>query len=184
MSIDQEIYLEPAYSQHVLELIRLGHEYCLFIENTDEGSPEGLIRFSLRMLPMLYLKGLFLPKIDTEPEDTGERFVTQEEWENVFNNLKRGLDETDLFWTIDPEITGGNEAVKLSLAENLTDIYQDLKDFIMQYQKHTRAAKVTAVMECREWFTSRWGKRIAESTHYLHYLNFVQKAGSGYEELD
>ena len=181
--MDENIYLEPVYSQHVLELIRVGHEYCLFIEQTDQHTAEELIAFVHKLFPMLYMKGLFLPTIEIAQEETAERYVTEEEWQSVFNNLRNILSEKDLFWTIDPEITGGNEAVKLSLAENLTDIYQDLKDFIMQYQKNSRAAKEIAVNECKSWFTGRWGKRITEATHYLHYLVYRPGEPDRYADL-
>jgi hypothetical protein len=72
----------------------------------------------------------------------------------------------------------------MSLAENLTDVYQDLKDFIMQYQKSSRAAKEIAVFECKSWFAERWGKRIAEATGYLHHSVFSPGPGSEYEDLD
>ena len=183
MSTDENIFLEPAYSQHVLELLRIGHEYCLYIENTDSHSAMELVSFAHKLFPMLYLKGLFLPDVETDPEEVGERYVTEEEWESVFNLLRNKLQEKDLFWTIDPEITGGNEPVKLSLAENLTDIYQDLKDFIMQYQKKSRAAKEVAVKECKNWFHERWGKRIAEAVSYLHYLTHKPLPGESYEDV-
>lgn len=183
MSIDEKIYLEPVYSQHVLELLRVGHEYCLLIEDADSKTPDELIDFIHKLFPMLYLKGLFLPHIETDPEEIGERHVTEEEWESVFNLLRNTLKENDLFWTIDPEITGGNEAVKLSLAENLTDVYQDLKDFIMQYQKSSRSAKEIAVNECRKWFHDRWGRHIAEASYYLHFLTHKPRPGQAYEDI-
>jgi hypothetical protein len=183
MSTEENINLEPVYSQHVLELIRMGHEYCLFIEQSDKYSADDVVRFIHKIFPMLYLKGLFLPAIEKDPEASGERYVTEEEWENVFNNLRSTLGEKDTFWMIDPEITGGDEAVKLSLAEILTDIYQDLKDFIMQYQKNSRPAKEIAVHECRQWFFNRWGKRITETSHYLHHTVFKADTSVNYDDL-
>jgi hypothetical protein len=183
MSISGEVYLEPVYSQHVLELIRIGHEYCLFVENTDQHSREDLIVFVHKLLPMLYLKGLLLPEIPAEPAESGERFVTEEEWESVFNTIRNKLEEKDEFWAVDPEISGGDEAVKFSLAEHMADIYQDLKDFIMSYQRPSRAAKEMAVRECRHWFAERWGKRISEASNYLHYLVFTINQSNQYEDL-
>lgn len=183
MSTEKELYLEPVYSPHVLELIRLGHEYCLFIEKAGQYSKDEIFQFIHKMFPMLYLKGLFIPGIEKEQTESGGRFVTGEEWESVFSTLRAQLDVKDQFWVIDPEITGGDEPVKMSLAENLTDIYQDIKDFIMQYQKNKRAAKEIAVMECKEWFRDRWGKKIAESVNYLHYMTFILRPDSGYEDL-
>ena len=183
MSTEEALYLEPVYSQHVLELMRVGHEYCLYIEEAGQHSRDEILTFIHKIFPMLYMKGLFIPEIEVDLTESGERFVTGEEWESVFNTLRATFEVYDQFWTIDPEISGGNEPVKLSLAENLTDVYQDLKDFIMQYQKNSRAAKETAVMECRQWFKERWGKRITESIYYIHYLIFIRKPGSGYEDL-
>jgi hypothetical protein len=175
MATNEQIFDQPVYSQHVLELIRLGHEYCLFIEQIEKKPWDEMINFMHKLFPMLYLKGVFLPDIQLNMDDTGERFVTEEEWESVFNMIRNTLKEKDQFWTIDPEISGGNEPVKLSLAENMTDIYQDLKDFIVQYQKNSRMAKEIAVYECKAWFPDRWGKKITQAYNYLHYLIFQSK---------
>lgn len=183
MSTQEQHYLEPVFSQHVLELIRVGHEFCLHIEKADQYTADEWLSFIHKIFPMLYLKGLFLPVITPGPEGAGERYVTQEEWEAVYNNLRAILGSREQYWAVDPEITGGNEAVSMSLAENLTDIYQDIKDFIMQYQKASRASKEIAVAECRAWFNERWGKSIAQSFNYLHYLIIPGNSGSTYEDL-
>jgi hypothetical protein len=165
----EELYNEPIYSKNVLEFIRVAHEYCLFIEKS-EIKKEHLLEFFQRIGPLLYLKGTLLPDIEVMNAEANERFVTEEEYESIFNDIRSKLLPYDEFWYLDYDLSVDNEPVKASLAENLSDIYQELKDFILLYQKHTHDSKENAVKECKSLFETRWGPKILNSLGYIHYL--------------
>ena len=167
--MEEELYNDPIYSKNVLEFIRVAHEYCLFIEKA-EVSKEELLEFFQRIGPLLYLKGALLPEIEVTSEDANERFVTEEEYESIFNSIRSKLIPEDEFWYLDYDLSVDNEPIKASLAENLSDIYQDLKDFILLYQKHSRDSKENAVNECKSLFETRWGPKVLSSLVYIHYL--------------
>jgi hypothetical protein len=65
-----------------------------------------------------------------------------------------------------------NIPLKASISEHLTDVYQDLKDFVLLYQKNLAYAKQNAVFECRTLFISHWGSRIASLMPALHAIAF------------
>ena len=58
--------------------------------------------------------------------------------------------------------------IKTSISELLTDIYQDMNDFILLYQKESRAAKQNAAGECKVLFFSHWGVRIIDLLKVIH----------------
>lgn len=159
---------EPVYSLNVLEFLRVAHEYCLFIEKTDDNDGHRLMEFFQKISPLLYLKGSLLPVIEPEYPEANERMVTEEEWESVFNDLRNKFGKDDEFYSVDPALAAPGETVKSSMAENLTDIYQDLKDFILLYQKRSRAAKENAVCNARSWFLVRWGPALLRSLKNIH----------------
>jgi len=62
--------------------------------------------------------------------------------------------------------------LRASISEHLADVYQDLKDFVLLYQKTLMYAKQNAVYECRSLFISHWGMRIASILPALHSVAF------------
>ena len=174
----EELYNEQAYSKNVLELIRVVVEYCLFMEK-NEGPREEMLIFFQRIGPLLYLKGALLPNVEVENPEANERFVTQEEYENIFNRTRSKLLPYDEFIYIDYEIGDSGEPVKASLAEYFSDIYQDLKDFVLLYQKNSRAAKQNAVKECKSLFETNWGPKILFTLNYIHFLLNKDKYDEG-----
>lgn len=167
---------DPVYGRNVLEMLAVANEYCIFVEKTDEYTTEELYGFFQKISPLLYLKGELLPIIDPAHPEANERFVTEEKWETVFNSLWAKFQLSDEFWFADATFVANPEILKASLAEHFTDIYQDLKDFLILYQRNSIAAKENAVAECRRLFANHWGVRIANVQRALHYLIYPDNA--------
>jgi hypothetical protein len=167
---DSAPYNEPESSIGVLEFLRVAHEYCVFTENAGEKIRKDIYDFFLKIGPLLYLKGELLPEVDPEYPESSERFVTEEEYQEIFNAFRHVFGEDDEYYHVGYEEYNEYEAVKASLSENFTDLYQDLKDFILLFQKNTQSARQNAVHDCRALFETRWGPKVLSSLRYLHYL--------------
>ena len=167
--------LELIKSAAVLEMITVANDFCIFTESIDNQSNEDVKNYFMKVLPLLYLKGALLPDVEVSDEAANERYVTEEHWEEVFLSLEEKLGEDDKYWFADEN----NDLMKESLADNLADIWQDMKDFITLYQKPSLAAKENAVYECKRLFASHWGRRIPKALHHLHLTIFK----SGPEDL-
>lgn len=163
-------FLEPENSLSVLEFLRVAHEYCLFTEKASEKNKDDIYDYFLKIGPLLYLKGQLLPGIIPEYPETSERYVTEEEWQEIFNIFRAVFSEEDEFHHVNYEEFNEYEAVKASLSENFTDIYQDLKDFVLLYQKNSQAARQNAVHDCKSLFETRWGSKILSNLRYIHFL--------------
>ncbi len=155
----------------VKEMVTVANEYCVYLETAENKSREGVLKFAGTILPLLYLKGSLLPGIEVEYPEANERFVTEEEWERIFQMLRDKFGATDEFWIIDPEHINETEPLKASLAENLSDIYQDMKDFVLLYQKETLAARQNALSDIRQLFANHWGYRVTNILPRLHHIN-------------
>jgi len=171
MISQSEPFLEPENSLGVLEFLRVAHEYCIFIEKASEKINTDIYDFFLKIGPLIYLKGKLLPLISPEYPETSERFVTEEEWQDIFNILRAEFTADDEYHQVNYEEFNEYEAVKSSLSENFTDIYQDLKDFILLYQRNSQAAKQNAVHDCKSLFETRWGPKILSNLRYIHFLS-------------
>lgn len=154
----------------ILEMLTVANEFCYFFETIEKKEASEILNFMYRVGPLLYLKGTLLPDIEVEDPDANERFVTSEQWETLFYALREKLGKKDEYWVIDPQYINDTEPLKASLSENICDIYQDLKDFVMLYQKNTYAARQNAVKECVVLFASHWGYRIVNSMSKIHHI--------------
>ena len=164
MAADQEL----VFSKKVMEMITVSNEFCLFLKEHERYEVMQILAYMERILPLLYLKASLLPALDVSDEGSDERFVTEEEWETLFQELKTQLGKADTFFC---NITAGDQELKkFSLAEQLADIYQDLKDFLTLYQRNTMAARENAVNNCRELFQNRWGPAALRALFAIHHF--------------
>lgn len=161
---------DPTVSKPIIEMLTIANEFCFFLDQIEKKEINEILNFFYRIGPLMYLKGSLLPDIEVENPEANERFVTSEQWENLFNELREKLGKKDEYWIIDPQYINENEPLKASLSENITDIYQDMKDFLMLYQKNTLAARQNAVKECTTLFSNHWGYRIVNSMSKIHHL--------------
>ena len=72
----------------------------------------------------------------------------------------------------DPHEKSHNDPVKGSLAECFADIYQDLKDFLLLYQKPLKIFKENAVRDCKRLFETRYGYRLLIAQAAVHCIQF------------
>jgi hypothetical protein len=161
---------ELVFSRKVLEMITVSNEFCLFIEEHAKYEPLQVLAYLERIIPLLYLKASLLPGVEVSDESANERFVTEEQWESCFQELKAKFGKIDAFYA--NKNAGEKDVQKFSLAENITDVYQDLKDFLNLYQRNTMAARENAVSSCKELFEVRWGYsaiRIMQAIHFILY---------------
>lgn len=157
-------------SKNVMEMLTVANEYCHFVEKAYNYKTKDILEYMQKILPLMYLKGSLLPDVEVKVPEANEKFVTEENWEIIFNELRDKFKPNDEYWTMDHSDFKFNEPDKVSLADNLTDIYQDVKDFVLLYGKGTEAAKENAVRDCKLYFQTHWGYRLVQALKYIHDL--------------
>lgn len=157
-------------SKPIVEMAALAGEFCTYLESAESKSKKGILNFLQRILPFLYFKGSLLPEVKVEYPEANERFVTEVDWENIFNMLRDKFGSDDEFWIVDPEYTNETEPLKASIAENVADIYQDMKDFFWLFGKNTQASRENAVNDCKILFSTHWGIRVGHILGQIHQL--------------
>ncbi len=165
---------DQVYSRKVLEMLTVANEYCLFLEKAEEYSCEELLNFLQKIAPLIYLKSVLLPDIEVTDETAVEHYVNEEQWENLFNLLYIKFGKTDQFYFIDMHEKSHSDPVKGSLAECFTDVYQDLKDFVLLYQSPIKTFKENAVKECKRLFETRYGYRLINAQAAIHCIQFPE----------
>jgi len=162
----------------VLEMLTVANEYCYYFEHLGKKTHTEILEFVSRIGPLLYLKGSLIPNVEVENPEADERFFTPEEWETLFYALRKVFGKYDEFRIIDPQYINENEPLKASLSESMTDIYQDMKDFILLYQRNTYAARQNAVKGIRKLYATHWGYRITNILPKVHHLLYEEESDS------
>lgn len=160
-------------SKPVMETLAVAMEYCRFITEIQQYEFAETFSFLQKILPALYLKGSLFPDITVEDDSANERFVTEEEYETIRVRLANYFGDKDFFSTVDWD-TDEINSVPTSLSELLSDIYMDLKDFILLYAKENTSAKENAVSNCRYYFQTGWGIRLTLALPYIHHVLSAQ----------
>jgi hypothetical protein len=158
-------------SRPVLEMLTVANEYCLFFEKAENYNVEDILTYFQRIAPLLYLKGSLLPAVEADEDTFSERYVTEEQWEAIFKILRQKFDHNDVYYVHDHNF----DTVQVSLADNLADIYQDMKDFVMLYQKNISFSRQNALAQIRVLFYDHWGLRVLDALRAVHYLLFREK---------
>lgn len=164
---------EIVFSKQVVEFAAVAKEYCAFIENATKFKRSQFVKISSSLLPLLYYKASLLPVAEPIYDEGNQKHVTEEFYLALNSRLKTYLGEFDAFPEVfDKRIVETDEEFSASLAEYLSDIYQDLKDFTMLYQSAQVEIMNDALWECTQNFKDYWGIRLANSIRAIHQLAF------------
>jgi len=160
---------DPVFSRSVVEFTAAAIEFCKYLEHGADIKGDELLKILQRILPYLYLKASLLPSLEPFFDDGNEKFVTESEWFRIHDILREQFGTADDFLEVfDEKMTESEKPVISSLSENLTDIYQDLKNFLLLYQTGTVEVMNDAVWECRQNFENYWGQKLANSLRAIH----------------
>ena len=152
----------------VLEMLTVANEYCLFFEKADAYQADEILQYFRKIAPLLYLKASTLPTIHVADESFAEKFVTEEQWEQIFKTLREKFGDDDVYYILDQN----QDSQEASLSDNMADIYQEMKDFIMLYQKGTLMARENAVYQVYQLMITRWGPALIDALKSCHVKVF------------
>lgn len=170
------------YSRNVVEFATVAREYCAFLENLKGHTRKTFITACQKFLPLLYYKASLLPETEPIYDDETEKFVTEDYYFDVQNNLKQLLGPNDDFLEVyDPRANEGDGVYTASISEYLTDVWQDLKNFTSLYQVGNAEVMNDALWECKTNFQEYWGIRLANAIRSIHILLF---SGVDLEQTD
>jgi len=160
---------DPVYSRNVIEFVAVANEFCKYAEQASRLKGDELLRILQRILPLMYIKASLLPLLNPYFEDGNEKFVTESDWMMIRDKLREKFGTADDYLEVFDEKTIDTEGPVLStISENMADIYQDIKDFLLLYQTGTSEVMNDAVWECRMNFENFWGQTLVNSLRAIH----------------
>jgi Domain of unknown function (DUF5063) len=170
--MNKEPFSELVYSRNVIEFATVANEFCSFIEAVEQFQRKDFVTRLQKLFPLLYLKAALLPVPDLDmSEEAPEKFVSEDDYNYILHKLEVKLGQFDAYYDVfDPSIHLTEAAVEANISENVADIYQDLKDFILAYRIGTLEVMNDALWECRNNFEQFWGQRLVNGLRAIHNL--------------
>ncbi len=160
---------DPVYSRNVIEFVAVANEFCKYAEHASELKGDELLKILQRILPLMYLKASLLPQLDPYFEEGNEKFVTEPDWVRIHDILREKFGTADDYLEVfDGRINDTDGPLLSSISENMADMYQDAKDFLLLYQTGTNEIMNDAVWECKLNFENFWGQKLVNSMRAIH----------------
>jgi hypothetical protein len=154
----------------------VAEEFCSIIEAEPTTQRNNLLVRIYRVLPNLLKGAINLPEVPADAGDAEQQFekqahanvrLTNEEWKQLYDSLKNKLRDWDLYWQVfDP--TTDKESVCGSLADDLADIYRDLKEGVILNETR-RASPAEIIWNWRLLYYSHWGKHAMDALQAIHF---------------
>ncbi|HLN19761.1 MAG TPA: DUF5063 domain-containing protein [Bacteroidales bacterium] len=159
----------PVYSRNVVEFVAVANEFCKYAERASEIKGDELLKILQRILPLMYIKASLLPQLEPFFEDGNEKFVNEQDWIRIHDTLREKFGSADDYLEVfDDKIKDAEGPLTSSISENMTDIYQDTKDFLLLYQTGTDEVMNDAIWECRLNFENYWGQKLLNAMRAIH----------------
>lgn len=163
------VYQEPA-----IEFVTVAVQVCLYLEQVAEHEKSDFIDKMLCLLPLLYLKARLLPKTNEEMDGYPERFVTEQEYEDLRLMVAQKLGSDDAYLEVFMEdMRYSDEPITAFISENIADIYQEIKNLACNYQTREEAVMNDALVSCLEGFEQHWGQKLLNVLRPLHALSLL-----------
>ena len=137
-------------------------EYCGWAESEPKTESDE-VKIAIRLLAKLYFKVLALPE-HGPGNDIGVNRISDEEWKKMLKRFGAlPFNYYSVFFS--PAKVAEDEPVTGDLADDLADIYRDIKEGLKLYEK----GHVTeALWEWHQSFYSHWGRHATSALHALH----------------
>ncbi|MBN1180792.1 MAG: DUF5063 domain-containing protein [Bacteroidales bacterium] len=155
----------------VIEFIKAVNVFCNLAESKTVPSKTEYVKKMLLACSGVYNLALVIPSIESINEQNNEKFVDENDWQKVKDNIQTIFGQYDAFLEVfDPRMQESEIPIISSISENIADIYQDLKDFILLFQIGTHEVMNDALWECKQNFEEFWGQKLTNIMRALHNL--------------
>jgi hypothetical protein len=161
------------YSPLVIEFTTVAAEVCRFLEYGDGYGMRIFVDKALKFLPLLYLKAQMIDIPERLSDFEPERFVTEDDYVFVKQKTAQWLGTNDVYLEVfHPDMERSDTPVVAFISENLADIYQEIKDFVSNYQTLDTDVMNDSLALCLEGFAEHWGQKLLNALRALHCLRY------------
>lgn len=172
----EEPLAHVVYSKNVIEFVTVAREFCEFLENAEQYPRKEFITIATRIIPLLYLKASMLPRVEQEMEDDIEKTVDEMTYARIQGIVESRMGRfNDYLEVFTQDFQRSDTPVIAYVAEDMADIYQDLKDFISAYRIGVTEIMNDALAGVQGDFELFWGQRAVNTLRALHGLLYGEE---------
>lgn len=159
---------------NAIAFIGLCNEYCSALENAAEQESEEFVAHMLKLLPRLYIAATDLSVNYVEDE---EPYIDNVLDEDYYDSIRRGVEmlmgENDTYLEVfEEDMKYSDTPVAASIAEQLSDIFQVLFNFINTVRDATDEVVAIAILSVRDDFRSYWSATLCNVLRALNHLAY------------
>lgn len=160
------------YQTAAVEFVTVAVQVCLYLEQSAEQEKKDFIEKMLCMLPLLYLKARLLDKGEEELDGYMERYVTEDEYDQLRQSIAQKLGTDDAYLEVYMEdMRYSDEPITAYISEDIADIFQEIKELACNYQTGEESLMNDALVNCLEAFEQHWGQKLLNVLRPLHALS-------------
>ena len=166
------------YSPQVIDFVTVAAETCLFLEHATDLSREEFVSKGAKILALLYLKTAVLEIPERVYEDMTERFVSEEDYNDVKGQLELLLGEKDSYLeTFHPDMSLSDTPIVnwLTIAVPLRRHGVSIKDVTLTELPFPLMND--ALVTCLETFGEHWGQKALNALRALHNIRYSGGVG-------
>jgi hypothetical protein len=158
----------------VLEFVTVSNEFCNILENCGEYTKKDFIGIALKILPLLYLKAVVLPKTEEELADEFvDKVVDEDLYQHIQALVRNKMGQHDDYLEVfTAEMQHSDVPLSSNVSEDLADIYQDVKNFIEAYKTAVTEIMNDALFEITGNFELVWGQRLVNTLRAMHNVYY------------
>ncbi|MFZ0980566.1 MAG: DUF5063 domain-containing protein [Candidatus Acidiferrales bacterium] len=136
---------EDSYTETAERFGAIAQKYCDIVDSFANLERTELLTRIYEALPALIEAAIRLPQTDSSEEDEESELdlgppaarqaqMSDSAWGKLYQSLKEKLGDADLYWTVFDSVKD-NQAINGSLADDIADIYRDLKSGLALKEK-------------------------------------------------
>ena len=147
------------------EMMRAAVDYCSLIEQVDDNEKEVLPSL-IKLLPRLHAG---IAALASEKDE--DCYVNEADLDarfELFSRLRQLLGDRDSYW-LEYDVRGNEECKSGSLADDLTDIYCELKSGLLSLEENLKNPD-EAIDGWRCGYKVHWGKHLVDAEKHLYDL--------------
>lgn len=165
------------YSRNTIEFVTVAAEYCAYIEGAESRARNEFIATVLKILPLLYLKASLLEQLEGDEDYYAETFVTEHDYEFIRLTLAGVMADCDDYLDLcNEDVRFNDESVMKTVSEDLSDIYQAMKNFVETYRLGIDDNMYEALVEVSQAFSLYWGQTLVNAMRALHRIKYSHSA--------
>ncbi|GBU06729.1 hypothetical protein AwDysgo_00600 [Bacteroidales bacterium] len=171
MNTQQDEIQNPIFSKSSISFVKIALEFCTLVENVFTSEKQVFIDSALNILPLLYLHARMLPSIAEDYNTVLEIGVQEENYEAINAQIGSLLGEDNMYLeTFHTDIQFSDLPVAVPISESLADIYQDIGNFIFNFQQGEKEIMSDSLQACSSNFKEYWGQSLVNVLRALHSL--------------